>query len=152
MKFASSDVWQGADPVETVKEAVKEEKLPWIIISEALTVGDEGRKENAVNSLLKIFAKNIMTPQSEFYAIYGVPTIGLSRQSRKNHYDWSMWREITIETGKNFRVRCSARVLHTTPLIPTDGFFNMADVCYKRVPCFGNAGGQAGLIFGIFLS
>ena len=47
------------DPVATVKESVEEEKLPWIIISEALT------------------EKDGLPKQSEYYRVYGVPKIVL---------------------------------------------------------------------------
>jgi thiol-disulfide isomerase/thioredoxin len=48
-----------ADPVATVKEFVAEEKLPWIILSEALT------------------EKAKQPKQGEYYAIQGVPTMVL---------------------------------------------------------------------------
>ncbi|MDR0870708.1 MAG: redoxin family protein [Planctomycetaceae bacterium] len=50
--------WErGGDPVGTVKKAVEEEKLPWLIVSEALT---EKAKQPA---------------QGKFYGIQGVPTM-----------------------------------------------------------------------------
>ena len=60
LEIVSVYVWEaGAEPVASVKQVVEEEKLPWIVLSEALT------------------AKANQPSQGEFYGIQGVPTIVL---------------------------------------------------------------------------
>ena len=65
----------GSDPVGGVKKHVEKEQLPWIILSEALTVPKEDTASrsfwgNVTNTLQAKPQK-----QSEFYAIVGVPTM-----------------------------------------------------------------------------
>ncbi|MDR3110741.1 MAG: TlpA family protein disulfide reductase [Planctomycetaceae bacterium] len=58
LEIVSVYVWQREDdPVKTVTDFVKKEKLPWIIVSETLTEKAGGK------------------PQSQFYKIPGVPTM-----------------------------------------------------------------------------
>jgi len=60
LEIVSVYIWQREpDPVAVVKDYVAEKKLPWIILSEALTV------------------KGGQTPQGELYGIEGVPTFVL---------------------------------------------------------------------------
>ena len=59
-EIVSIYVWErGEDPVATVKKSVASDKLPWIILSEALTV-NSGQPE-----------------QGDFYVASGVPTMVL---------------------------------------------------------------------------
>jgi len=59
LEIVSVYMWErGADPVATVKQSVEEDKLPWIILSEALTV-------------------KAGQPEYQNYGIRGVPTIVL---------------------------------------------------------------------------
>jgi len=56
LEIISVYMWeQGADPVATVRQSVEEDKLPWIILSEALTV-------------------KAGQPEYRHYGISGVPT------------------------------------------------------------------------------
>jgi thiol-disulfide isomerase/thioredoxin len=57
--------FENEKPVETVKKMVKEEKLPWIIVSEFLTEKAGGK------------------PQGKYYGIEGVPTMLLVDKSGK---------------------------------------------------------------------
>ena len=84
LEIVSVYVWEhGSDPVEMVKKHVEKEKLPWIIISEALTVPEEKTAKAAGKSFWGNVAEVLggkakpqgPQKQSEYYAISGVPTM-----------------------------------------------------------------------------
>jgi thiol-disulfide isomerase/thioredoxin len=62
LEIVSVYIWDHGDAVATIKKAVEQEKLPWIILSEALTV-EESNKDSGIQK------------QGKFYAIKGVPTM-----------------------------------------------------------------------------
>jgi thiol-disulfide isomerase/thioredoxin len=82
LEIVSVYIWEGGDAVAVVKKAVEEEKLPWMIISEALTVGEQN-KDSAVYSALSTFLKPAVQKQGEYYAINGVPTMLLCDKEGK---------------------------------------------------------------------
>jgi len=75
-EIVSVYVWEhGADPVAGIKKEVEKEKLPWIVISETLTVGENNTNEKSLlGNVLGALGRAVRPPpQSEFYAIMGVP-------------------------------------------------------------------------------
>ena len=77
-------IWEhGADPVDTVRRHVEKEKLPWIILSEALTV-KEGEGDKSLWGSIAALAKPAKPqPQGEYYGIEGVPTMLLVNKEGK---------------------------------------------------------------------
>ena len=85
LEIVSVYIWEQNDPVATVKKHVEKEKLPWMIISEALTVREsETAEKTALGSVLEALTRKPKPQkQGEFYAIKGVPTMLLVDQEGK---------------------------------------------------------------------
>jgi thiol-disulfide isomerase/thioredoxin len=70
-------IWERGDAVAGVKAHVEKEKLPWIIISEALTIKEEETASMSVLGSILSALGGQAKPQAQgnFYAIMGVPTM-----------------------------------------------------------------------------